>query len=158
MTSIHIHHAWLSGSLHLANLVTFAAELFWLTGQGEIFFPYFRTWPEHVRPRQQVWGSAELQLICTCIRDFSLCHMCRKSMPPVYRGPGGHPYLARCSHLFELPLLQTTLFYLDNLYHLHHLLSISRIQATAPRQKPFMTEIVLKAQVLMESLHGKQQW
>lgn len=107
------------------------------------FFPFCVNWPEHVRPRQRLWGSAELLLICTCIQDFSLY---------VPQGQSACPYRlcwassSGCSQ--SLSLHQTNAF-------ISIFIPNSRIQATAPVWKPFMPEVVLKVYVLMESLLRK---
>lgn len=41
---------------------------------SRVFFsPFFVRWPERVKPRQRLWGSAELLSVCPCIEDFSFC-------------------------------------------------------------------------------------
>lgn len=117
MASMHIHHPVLSVCFRLASFFTFGTELFsGLTGKTyrEVFFPLCGNWPERVRPSQRVWGSAELQLICTRMED-SLHYLC-PSPVPIYTGSGGHPCLARHSQLLELSLLQTNGFISIYLY------------------------------------------
>lgn len=99
-------------SASLASLFTFATGLFpdptGQTYKQGIFSPFCVNWPEHARPRQRLWSSAELLLICTCIEDFSL--YLPQGCLPAHTGSAGHPHLANCSQPLELSLLQTNAF------------------------------------------------
>lgn len=101
----HAHTPSFAFSLPLpCKLVYFWNRIILRTYRTDIqrgFFPFCGNWPEHVRPSQQVWGSAELQLICTHMEDSSLHYICLKASPPIHTGSGGHPRLARCSQLLQ---------------------------------------------------------
>lgn len=89
-----------------------------------------------------VWGQdrdCEVQQSCCqsahVLRTFH--SVCLKATLPAHTGSAGHPHLPNCSQSLQLSLLQINAFISIFIFN-------SRIQATAPVWKPFMSEVVLK--------------